>query len=747
MGFSLSDAALGILGGAATEYNKDVEETRAADRAADLEKKRLASAREAFKWQADFTASHKKKTKHQGFDEIAARFGGYGTAEGQFAVAYSRGDYTNDGAGHARFMRDYKSGKVLYKAYMEPALPGQPTATQVVNGEVDFAPRMISKVQQSAAKSAKARKNNPSPGFRPSDEVLAAQAQHKHAATSTSIVQGVPQDAPTVNQPAAAAGKTGGVELDKNGEEIFFKDVDVKTPVEYDNWGKKTGGGIVADAKYRIDKDTNRKYRIMGKGKLDRWVGYGDEDPSKKGSIFEQNMAALDGWREELVAAKASGDPDRIRNAQFKVTAGEAKVGPKAEDAIKDSKKVIAVKDWAASLRKLRTASFEGVTGTEMDILKQAEASLRGEISVENKGTAALEAYNESVAASDNVMDLIEAKAPREEILAAMEQRDFLVSITENLSNDTNIERLNAAYNKAERKYDTAIAAGEIERAEEHKRDAVNIRRSIAKAHAANTEVGAGIENRYNITSAKYQEDLRKTDARMKSIFRFESIVKNVSRTVPGAIASFFGGVKRNFTGLAAGMNWDGYDSLTLEQKKAEIAFRGNFSDEEIGGLARDFEKASAASLQLAYLLIGMYKELGLSRTNNQQITDIKSMLSSSGSSTALQDRLDEMRDTITHGAVGKIEYLYTGGEPSEKQLDAMADRGVMWLQIERKYTADLSTKGIAFIRDNAKKGKYMTKEIGDPADVYGYRAPKVRNFREVIKTQQLTRPLKYYNQ
>lgn len=365
----------------------------------------------------------------------------------------------------------------------------------------------------------------------------------------------------------------------------------------------------------------------------------------------------------------------------------------------------------------------------------------------EPKASPELVVFNNWSNAADDVLKLIDSGASQEEIAKATKKKDHMQSILEKNENDTDIEKLNSAYNKAERKYAEAKAVGDDKRMVQVMRDISGIKARIVKKNAPTTETGAKQASLFTTKSHEYKEDLDKMDSRMTSIVRFEDMVSGLDKSAPGWVASMFGGVKRNFTGLAAGMNWKGYHALTLSEKKAELLHQHELAGEDTKmGLAAAYEQADAATLNLSYLLIGMYKELGLSRTNNQQIKDIKNMISSGGSQEALQIRIKELKNTVTFNGTSKIEYMYTQGVNSGEDLTKMAHRGVQWLKMERPRTADLSKEGVAFIRDNASQGVYKTKAVGVEG-AKDYEAPKIRSFKKVMSSKMLTNPLRIYGE
>ena len=116
---SLGDAAIQMLGGAATAYNEESAERRKEERLTKRAADKLASGRKELKWQLDFKRKYEKKNTHIDRDEAVERQGGYGSMEGQFVAGWKSGDYSNDSDGWRRFKIDYNGGKTKYNAYTE----------------------------------------------------------------------------------------------------------------------------------------------------------------------------------------------------------------------------------------------------------------------------------------------------------------------------------------------------------------------------------------------------------------------------------------------------------------------------------------------------------------------------------------------------------------------------------------------------------------------------------------------------
>ena len=134
--FSLGDAALSMLGGAADVYNQDVQQRKAEERAQKAANKKLADARDAFKWQTNFKAKHAKKVRDTDIDDNVKRGGGYGTVEGDWIAVKARGLYDNSEGGYRRYMMDRKAGKINVGAYSDNTPAGQPTVEALLGGEI-----------------------------------------------------------------------------------------------------------------------------------------------------------------------------------------------------------------------------------------------------------------------------------------------------------------------------------------------------------------------------------------------------------------------------------------------------------------------------------------------------------------------------------------------------------------------------------------------------------------------------------
>ena len=117
MGFSLGDAALHMLGGAADAYNEDFKARRDAEEEAKRQAQVLKDQKDLAKFTADFKYNFNKETKHKEIDEQVAAGGGYGSKMGQFIAAVQHGLVEDNRQGLHKFEHLWNKDGVNYKAW------------------------------------------------------------------------------------------------------------------------------------------------------------------------------------------------------------------------------------------------------------------------------------------------------------------------------------------------------------------------------------------------------------------------------------------------------------------------------------------------------------------------------------------------------------------------------------------------------------------------------------------------------